>query len=387
MSSYIRAEMKREPKTEKKKSAAKPHPFAKFIPTKQADRIADFDAPEEKRQRKKFNDDFAPSEKQKRYAASPSKRTEKKFDAPPIRKSENSRKPSLSKTEFAETKPNKRSAKPTTALETKIRKRIDKLDEHNKLLEEQAAKEKSESFRLNKFLAHAGIASRRKADELIAAGRVKVNGVVVKEMGYRLKEEDKVTYDGKRITPEQKVYILINKPKDCITTTNDERDRRTVLDLIQSAYAQIKSLTKPRLFPVGRLDRNTTGVLLITNDGELTQNLTHPSREIKKIYQVTLDKKVKQEDMERIQHGVVLEDGIAEVNEVAYVNAKNKAEVGIEIHSGKNRIVRRIFESLGYEVVKLDRVYFGGLTKKDIPRGKWRFLTEPEVIRLKHFKI
>lgn len=276
---------------------------------------------------------------------------------------------------------------PATALESKIRTRIGKLDAHNKKLEEAAAKEKAESFRLNKFLAHAGVASRRKADELIAAGRVMVNGEVVREMGYRLKETDKVQFDGKRITPDQKVYILLNKPKDCITTTSDERDRRTVLDLIKGAYAQIKSLTKPRLFPVGRLDRNTTGVLLITNDGELTQNLTHPSKEIKKIYQVTLDKKVKAEDMEKIQHGVVLEDGIAEVNEIAYVNARNKAEVGVEIHSGKNRIVRRIFESLGYEVVKLDRVYFGGLTKKDLARGKWRFLSEPEVLRLKHFKI
>jgi 23S rRNA pseudouridine2605 synthase len=272
---------------------------------------------------------------------------------------------------------------PTTSLDSKIQKRISKLNE-------AAAPDPSEpidTLRLNKFLAHAGIASRRKADELIAAGKVKVNGEVVTEMGYRVRAADKITFDEKRITPETKVYILLNKPKDCITTTTDERDRKTVLDLIKSAYAQIKSIKKPRLYPVGRLDRNTTGVLLITNDGELAQNLTHPSKEIKKIYHAVLDKPLRLEDYERINHGVVLEDGIAEVSEVAFTNPKNKAEVGIEIHSGKNRVVRRIFESLGYEVLKLDRVFFGGLTKKDLPRGRWRFLEEEEVRRLKHFNI
>lgn len=269
---------------------------------------------------------------------------------------------------------------PATSLDSNIRKRLNKLHEE----EGQAP---PVNMRLNKFLAYAGIASRRKADELISEGKVKVNGKVVVEMGYRVTASDKVTFEDKRITPETKVYILLNKPKDCITTTSDERDRRTVLDLIKSAYGQIKSVKKPRLFPVGRLDRNTTGVLLITNDGELSQNLTHPSKEIKKIYHAVLDKNLKIDDLERIRHGVVLEDGIAEVSEVAYTNPKNKSEIGIEIHSGKNRIVRRIFESLGYEVEKLDRVYFGGLTKKDLPRGRWRFLTEEEVRRLKHFKI
>jgi 23S rRNA pseudouridine2605 synthase len=280
----------------------------------------------------------------------------------------------------------KKEEAPTTSLDSKIQKRIKKLNEPTGpvAVEEVAP---IESMRLNKFLAHAGIASRRKADELIAGGKVKVNGEVVTEMGYRVKAADKITFEEKRITPESKVYILLNKPKDCITTTTDERDRKTVLDLIRSAYQQIKSVKKPRLYPVGRLDRNTTGVLLITNDGELAQNLTHPSKEIKKIYQAVLDKNLKPDDFERIQHGVVLEDGIAEVTEVAYTNQKSKNEIGIEIHSGKNRIVRRIFESLGYEVVKLDRVYFGGLTKKDLPRGRWRFLEEEEVRRLKHFKI
>jgi len=278
----------------------------------------------------------------------------------------------------------KKTDAPATSLDSKIQKRLNKLTEGDLPAVVEAP---MESMRLNKFLAHAGIASRRKADELIAEGKVKVNGEIIKEMGYRVKVTDKITFDDKRITPETKVYILLNKPKDCITTTTDERDRKTVLDLIKAAYTQIKSTKKPRLYPVGRLDRNTTGVLLITNDGELAQNLTHPSKEIKKIYHAVLDKSLKLDDYERIKHGVVLEDGIAEVTEVAHTNPKNKAEVGIEIHSGKNRIVRRIFESLGYEVLKLDRVYFGGLTKKDVPRGRWRFLEDEEVRRLKHFKI
>jgi 23S rRNA pseudouridine2605 synthase len=281
--------------------------------------------------------------------------------------------------------PKKKAAEPTTSLDSKIQKRLNKLTEGD--TPPVVADAPMESMRLNKFMAHAGIASRRKADELIAEGKVKVNGEVIKEMGYRVKATDKITFDDKRITPETKVYILLNKPKDCITTTTDERDRKTVLDLIKAEYTQIKSTKKPRLYPVGRLDRNTTGVLLITNDGELAQNLTHPSKEIKKIYHAVLDTSLKLDDYERIKHGVVLEDGIAEVTEVAYTNPKNKAEVGIEIHSGKNRIVRRIFESLGYDVLKLDRVYFGGLTKKDVPRGRWRFLEDEEVRRLKHFKI
>ena len=281
--------------------------------------------------------------------------------------------------------PKKKSDGPTTSLDSKIQKRLSKLKEPQ--TEAVEAPAEIESMRLNKFLAHAGIASRRKADELIAEGKVKVNGEVIKEMGYRVKAADKITFGEKRITPEKKIYILINKPKDCITTTSDERDRKTVLDLIKAAYNQIEGTKKPRLYPVGRLDRNTTGVLLITNDGELSQNLTHPSKEIKKIYHAVLDKALKPDDFDKIKHGVVLEDGIAEVIELAYTNPKTKTEVGVEIHSGKNRIVRRIFESLGYDVVKLDRVYFGGLTKKDIPRGKWRFLEEEEVRRLKHFKI
>lgn len=251
-----------------------------------------------------------------------------------------------------------------------------------------STEEKHDSdWRLNKFLAHAGVASRRAADELIKEGRVKVNGEIVVEMGFKVKPKDEVTFDGKLLSLEKKYYILLNKPKDFITTVSDERERRTVMELIRAAYPQMKSRTRPRLFPVGRLDRNTTGVLLITNDGELAQKLTHPSHQTRKVYHVVLNKKLTKEDFDKIaEGGVVLEDGIAEVDVIAYPNAKNHAEVGIEIHTGKNRFVRRIFEALEYEVEKLDRVYFAGLTKKDVPRGRWRFLTEDEVRNLKHFQ-
>ena len=238
----------------------------------------------------------------------------------------------------------------------------------------------TDDIRLNKYLSHAGVASRRRADELIKEGKVKVNGKVVVEMGYKVKAKDNIEFDGKKLSLEKKYYVLLNKPKDFITTLKDEKDRKTVMELLRGAYAQIKSATPPRLYPVGRLDRNTTGVLLITNDGELAQKLTHPSSEIKKVYHIILDKKLMKEDFDKIaEGGVVLEDGIAEVDEIAYPNSKNRAEVGIQIHTGKNRFIRRIFESLGYEVEKLDRVFFAGLTKKDLPRGRWRFLSEEEV--------
>lgn len=244
----------------------------------------------------------------------------------------------------------------------------------------------SDDIRLNKYLSHAGVASRRRADELIKEGKVKVNGKVVVEMGYKVKAKDNIEFEGKKLSLEKKYYVLLNKPKDFITTLKDEKDRRTVMELLRGVYEQIKSPAAPRLYPVGRLDRNTTGVLLITNDGELAQKLTHPSSEIRKVYHVVLDKKLMKEDFDKIaEGGVVLEDGIAEVDEIAYPNPKNRAEVGIEIHTGKNRFIRRLFESLGYEVEKLDRVFFAGLTKKDLPRGRWRFLTEEEVRLLKHF--
>jgi 23S rRNA pseudouridine2605 synthase len=225
--------------------------------------------------------------------------------------------------------------------------------------------------RLNKYLSNAGIASRRDADTLIKSGVVKVNGVPITEMGFKVKPGDVVNYGDEKIKGERKVYLLLNKPKDYITTTEDPQERKTVMELINGAC-------KERLYPVGRLDRNTTGLLLFTNDGELTTKLTHPKHNIKKVYHVSLNKGLKTEDFKQISEGVELEDGIVKADDVAYV-ADGKKEIGIEIHSGKNRIVRRIFEHLGYEVLKLDRVVFAGLTKKDLPRGKHRFLTGKEI--------
>ena len=230
-------------------------------------------------------------------------------------------------------------------------------------------------IRLNKYIANAGICSRREADTLIAAGNVTVNGKVVTEMGYKVKKTDDVRFDGRKLNPEKKEYVLLNKPKNFITTTRDERGRRTVMELVSSA-------SNNRLYPVGRLDRNTTGLLLFTNDGDLAKKLTHPRHGVRKIYHVFLEKNVTIADLRKIREGLELEDGKIEVDEVDYVSGASKKEVGIEIHSGKNRIVRRIFEHLGYEVSKLDRVVFAGLTKKDLPRGHWRYLTQQEVINL-----
>ena len=235
---------------------------------------------------------------------------------------------------------------------------------------------KSDLIRLNKYLANAGLCSRREADTLIAAGNVSVNGKTVTEMGYKVKSGDTVKFDGRVISPEKKEYILLNKPKNFITTTRDERGRRTVMELITNA-------SKSRIVPVGRLDRNTTGLLLFTNDGDLAKKLTHPKHNIRKIYHVELDKALKAVDYKNIATGLNLEDGPIEVDEISFVTNKTKKEVGIKIHSGRNRIVRRIFEHLGYEVIKLDRVVFAGLTKKDLPRGHWRHLTEQEVINLR----
>ncbi|WP_426489818.1 pseudouridine synthase [Hymenobacter sp. 102] len=231
--------------------------------------------------------------------------------------------------------------------------------------------------RLNRYIANAGICSRREADSLIAAGEIKVNGQVVTEMGYKVQPSDTVQYGKTNLNREKQVYVLLNKPKDYLTTTEDPEGRRTVMELIKGA-------SKERVFPVGRLDRNTTGLLLFTNDGEVAQKLSHPSHRNKKIYQVELDKPLTPEHLAQIADGLMLEDGKAEVDDVAVV-AGNPHFVGVEIHIGRNRIVRRIFEHLGYDVVTLDRVQYAGLTKKDLPRGKWRFLTEKEVIRLKYF--
>lgn len=234
-----------------------------------------------------------------------------------------------------------------------------------------------DSIRLNKFISNAGICSRREADELIKAGAVTVNGKIVTEMGYKIKRTDLVNYGGQGLKPEKQIYILLNKPKDYITTSEDPQERRTVLELIKGAC-------KERVYPVGRLDRNTTGLLLLTNDGELTDKITHPSFKQKKIYHVELDKPVKKEHLKAIEEGIELEDGLIKVDEIKYVDdSDSKKEVGITLHSGRNRIVRRIFEHFEYKVKKLDRVYFAGLTKKDLARGRWRFLTPMEINMLK----
>lgn len=230
----------------------------------------------------------------------------------------------------------------------------------------------SDDVRLNKYLANAGICSRREADDLIAQGLVTVNGQVVTEMGYKVKKEDVVKYDGRKILPEPYVYILMNKPKDFITTTEDDKGRKTVMDLLADKIPQ-------RVFPIGRLDRNTTGVLLLTNDGEVAQALTHPSFEIKKVYHVVLDKKVSGNELDKLVSGIDLEDGTVFADAATFVDNEDRRHVGVEIHSGKNRVVRRMFESLGYEVEKLDRVSMGIFTKKDLPRGKWRFLNPSEI--------
>lgn len=232
-------------------------------------------------------------------------------------------------------------------------------------------------FRLNKFLAHAGIASRRKADELIKEGHVTVNGKVVLEVGVRVTSKDKVEFDGKRVFPERKVYVLLNKPKDYLSTTKDDRGRKTIMELVRNA-------SKDRIYPVGRLDRNTTGLILLTNDGDLAQELAHPSKNIKKLYKVELDKPLEAADLTKIRKGVKLEEGKAVVDEIAYASP-DKNIIGVELHIGWNRVVRRIFETLGYNVVKLDRVMYAGLTKSNLPRGKWRYLTDKELIMLRHF--
>lgn len=236
----------------------------------------------------------------------------------------------------------------------------------------------SDLMPLNKFLAHSGHGSRRDAAALIKEGKVEVNGEVMTNPGYRVQPKDVVSVGGKKARPQKElVYVLLNKPKDYLTTTEDERGRRTVMELVRQA-------ADSRLFPIGRLDRNTTGVLLLTNDGDLAQKLSHPRYEVRKVYHATLDKDLTKRDFDKIAEGLTLEDGPVKVDEIAYLEAKN--EVGLQIHIGRNRIVRRIFESLGYEVVKLDRVVYAGLTKKNVPRGKWRYLNEKEIILLKHFK-
>lgn len=240
----------------------------------------------------------------------------------------------------------------------------------------EAAIDPDAPVRLNKYLANAGICSRREADNYIEAGLIVVNGAVVTELGTKVLPGDDVRFNGERINPERKVYVLLNKPKDCVTTVDDPQERKTVLDCL-------KGIGKERIYPVGRLDRNTTGVLLLTNDGDMAAKLTHPKFMKKKIYHVTCDKNVAMSDMDLLVNGIELEDGPVYADEVSYVNEADRSQIGIEIHSGKNRIVRRMLEHLGYRVNKLDRVLFAGLTKKNLKRGDWRYLTDKEVNMLR----
>ena len=259
--------------------------------------------------------------------------------------------------------------KDMTAEKTKsfvLKRRFDKI----------ANETPKDTIRLNKYIANSGICSRREADTLITQGLVEVNGKVTTEMGYQVEKTDRVVFDGNSITPEKPVYVLLNKPKGYISTTKDEKARKTVMDLVENASPY-------RTFPVGRLDRQTTGVILLTNDGHITKKLTHPSFNLKKIYHVSLDRKLTNADLQQIKDGVRLEEGVAEVDSISFIEGKPKNEVGIEIHIGWNRVVRRIFRKLGYEVETLDRVMFAGLTKKNIKRGHWRILTELEVNTLK----
>ncbi|HEY0677536.1 MAG TPA: pseudouridine synthase [Chitinophagaceae bacterium] len=235
-----------------------------------------------------------------------------------------------------------------------------------------------DEFQLNKFIAHSGVCSRRDAAELVKAGKVKVNGELITEPGFKVKSTDEIKVNGKKVVLQKNmVYILLNKPKDYITTTSDPQGRQTVIQLI-------KNVINERVYPVGRLDRNTTGVLLLTNDGDLAQKLSHPSFEVKKIYEVKLDRPLTKKDFDAIANGITLEDGFIAPDSIAYADAKDKSVIGIEIHSGRNRIVRRIFEHLKYDVKNLDRVLYANLTKKNVDRGKWRFLSEKEVRLLKY---
>ena len=234
----------------------------------------------------------------------------------------------------------------------------------------------SDEIRLNKFISNAGICSRREADTFIKSGSATVNGKTITEMGYKVKLNDEVRFDGRLISPETKRYVLLNKPKNYITTMDDERGRKTVMELVQNA-------AKERIYPVGRLDRLTTGLLLFSNDGELAKKLTHPKHQVKKLYHVNLDKKLSMSDLQKISENFVLDGKMVFIDKISYIENKPKSEVGIEIHSGRNRIVRKIFEHFGYNVTKLDRVIFAGLTKKNLSRGHWRHLTQQEINNLK----
>ena len=323
----------------------------------------------EKKPFRKFSDKpFSKPGQFRKRASDRSEGEDKSFEKRSYRKSDEERSSfSKRRTDSGERRPYKSTQ--SLGFTKKTRSATKKLDE---------PKKDDGLTRLNKYIANSGMGSRREADEMIKKGLISVNGVTITEMGFKVKPGDEVRYEDRVLKAEKLVYVLLNKPKGFITTTSDPKDRKTVMNLVASAC-------KERLYPVGRLDRNTTGLLLLTNDGELTEKLMHPSYNTKKIYKVELDKPLTKNDFQKIQEGIYFEEGKAIVDDLAYVG-ESKKEIGIELHIGWNRIVRRIFESLGYEVVKLDRVVFAGLDKKDLPRGEWRFLKSEEVVRLKHFK-
>jgi 23S rRNA pseudouridine2605 synthase len=295
----------------------------------------------------------------KPYGEDRAQSTESRFRGPDNRegRSRTGREP-VGERKFRSRKENER--QPSPERKRNYKKKEEDSEEHPGLI------------RLNRFIANAGICSRREADQYIQSGIVTVNGKTVTELGTKVLRTDEVAFDGKKLIAEKKVYLLLNKPKNYITTTDDPHAEKTVMELVAGACPE-------HIYPVGRLDRNSTGLLLFTNDGEMAKRLSHPSHLNKKIYQVTLDKPLTKKDLEQIASGVELEDGLIAADEINYIDAEDKTEIGIEIHSGKNRIVRRIFENLGYTVKKLDRVYYAGLTKKNLPRGKWRFLSPQEV--------
>ncbi|MBK7184031.1 MAG: rRNA pseudouridine synthase [Bacteroidetes bacterium] len=292
----------------------------------------------------------------------------KKSDKPKVEKK---------KEDWEEYEESEASAKPRTGNYSRPYKKKEYTKKRSSSTGEQKQGANDGTTRLNRYISNAGICSRREADDLISSGVIQVNGKTITEMGYKVKPTDIIKYGGQTLKKEKMVYLILNKPKDYITTFDDPQKRKTVLELIQNAC-------KERIYPVGRLDRATTGLLLFTNDGELTKKLTHPRYGVRKIYHVELDKPLKRSDFDKIAEGIELEDGEIKVDEISYVgDGSNKKEVGVELHSGKNRIVRRIFEHMGYNIRKLDRVIFGPLSKKDLPRGRWRILSDAEVGMLK----
>ncbi|SDM06020.1 23S rRNA pseudouridine2605 synthase [Catalinimonas alkaloidigena] len=294
------------------------------------------------------------------------------------KKSDRPRKPSSDRSEFDSRRGDRRRSFQEDSFSDRRPSRGGKSFEANRKPKAPAAESDPNILRLNRYIANSGVCSRREADELIAAGQIEVNGNVVTELGTKVKRDDVVKYKGRRLSPEKPVYVLLNKPKDFITTLSDPQERKTVMQLVENAAEE-------RIYPVGRLDRNTTGLLLFTNDGALADKLSHPSSEVKKIYQVDLNKPLAKNDLEQIQEGVMLEDGLVPVDDIQVLSA-DKTVLGLEIHVGRNRVVRRLFEHLGYDVVRLDRVMYAGLTKKDLSRGKWRYLTEKELNMLKRIR-